>query len=694
MTEQFSNFSQSSLAAAITASQIKISVASASTFPSIGNFRIVVQSFDVTTQIPTSAPELMLVTAVNGTQFTVTRGIEGTQAIAFASGAQVTHIVTAGVMQTLSGGISPLTTKGDIYGYSTTNDRIAVGTNGTVLIADSTQSLGVKWNTLSNANLANIFHFTDTTDSTVYTNGSMILDGGLGVAKQIRTNTSIAANTSITAGTNMTCGATSFMAWFGSSRIQSQSDGILTLFNVAANDFTRLQWGGTGTSNPAIGHTGTTLNFVLADGSAACPISAASLTAPLLIGGSGTTQTLTYKTTTGTGATGADHIFVVGTNGGTEAMRIKNNGNIGINNGAQTIDAFLTVGGDSAYTYPAIGTTRGAINIIPLSGTNGNSVALTFATNSGGTVNTLASAGIYVATSGAFGARMYLGTAASFATGVVQAMQITESQNVIMSNNLQVLAKLVVGSGLPNAILTVDGDSTFSYPTPGTTRGAINIVPTVGTNDNSCAITFGAGGGGTPNDVATAGIYVQTSNSYGSRMYLCTTNSFGTGAKQALQIDSLQNILLTNKITNYNSIATVAGGIPSEVATIDSTGLTANVAASTLYAVPASGIGMYRVSCYVVETIAGSISSTLPNVQIVFTDNDSNTSITIDSTPILGIAGIGQTGALTANTVGTASSGVIVIYVKASTTIQYQTVNYASTVAGMTYALRIKLEAL
>lgn len=147
-------------------------------------------------------------------------------------------------------------------------------------------------------------------------------------------------------------------------------------------------------------------------------------------------------------------------------------------------------------------------------------------------------------------------------------------------------------------------------------------------------------------------------------------------------------------IGTYNGIATVSGGVPSELATIDSTGLTANVGASTLYAVPASGEGLYRVSAYVVETTAGSLSSTLPNVQIIFTDKDSNTSITIDATPVLGVAGIGQTGALTSNTVGTASSGAIVIYVKASTTIQYQSVNYASNLAGMTYAIRLKLEAL
>lgn len=148
------------------------------------------------------------------------------------------------------------------------------------------------------------------------------------------------------------------------------------------------------------------------------------------------------------------------------------------------------------------------------------------------------------------------------------------------------------------------------------------------------------------------------------------------------------------KINNYNNIATVSGGVPSELAKIDSTGLTGNVGATLLYSVPSSGAGMYRVSVLIVETTAGSVSSTLPNAQIVYTDNETGGSITIDATPILGVAGIGQTGALTTNTIGTTVTGVICINAKASTNINYQTVNYASNLAGMAYAIHIKLEAL
>lgn len=58
-------------------------------------------------------------------------GGTGTCTLAFAAGA--------------TANLSPLTTKGDLWGFSSSNTRLAVGTNGQFLSSDSTQALGVKW---------------------------------------------------------------------------------------------------------------------------------------------------------------------------------------------------------------------------------------------------------------------------------------------------------------------------------------------------------------------------------------------------------------------------------------------------------------------------------------------------------------------------------------------------------------------
>lgn len=52
-----------------------------------------------------------------------------------------------GVPDSAAGGgsTSPLTTKGDVWGFSSVDARIPIGTNGQVLTADSTQTLGLKW---------------------------------------------------------------------------------------------------------------------------------------------------------------------------------------------------------------------------------------------------------------------------------------------------------------------------------------------------------------------------------------------------------------------------------------------------------------------------------------------------------------------------------------------------------------------
>jgi len=76
----------------------------------------------------------------------------------------------------------PLTTKGDLYGFSTVPARVAVGTNGQVLTADSTATNGVAW---AAAGMTNPM---TTTGDTIYSSsGSTPARLGIGSTGQVLT---------------------------------------------------------------------------------------------------------------------------------------------------------------------------------------------------------------------------------------------------------------------------------------------------------------------------------------------------------------------------------------------------------------------------------------------------------------------------------------------------------------------------
>lgn len=79
------------------------------------------------------------------------------------------------------------------------------------------------------------------------------------------------------AGSVTAAGANS-LGWTSRSLMQSPSDGVITLYNAALSDFTRLQFGGATSSFPAIKRSGATLAFRLADDSADAAISGALFT--------------------------------------------------------------------------------------------------------------------------------------------------------------------------------------------------------------------------------------------------------------------------------------------------------------------------------------------------------------------------------------------------------------------------------
>lgn len=83
MADRYVNDASTTLAAGINDSADTITVADESLFPAKGNFRIRIDD------------ELLLVTGVSGTTWTVIRGVEGSAAASHESAAAVTHIVTA-----------------------------------------------------------------------------------------------------------------------------------------------------------------------------------------------------------------------------------------------------------------------------------------------------------------------------------------------------------------------------------------------------------------------------------------------------------------------------------------------------------------------------------------------------------------------------------------------------------------------
>jgi hypothetical protein len=185
--------------------------------------------------------------------------------------------------------------------------------------------------------------------------------------------------------------------------------------------------------------------------------------------------------------------------------------------------------------------------------------------------------------------------------------------------------------------------------------------------------------------LARGGTNVDLSASGGTNQFLAMSAGHVISSVQP----DFPNLSGVGKATKYNNISLVGNGFASEYATVDNVTATANIAATTLYAVPASGAGLYRLSYYVIVNRAATTSSTLPDLQLTWTDPDNSTLQTFG--PV-------DSATPSANTLTTTYSGTVVISAKASTNIQYQTgvtTAYAS-VGGtsMQYSIHLKVEAL
>ena len=115
--------------------------------------------FTIAIDPDTQTEEICYVTANSGDIFTITRAQAGSSAVAHASGATVRHVLTSSDLDffrdgaTAATGAIPesiLTTKGDLITRTTaTLQRLAIGSNGQVLTANSSASVGMSWADIS-----------------------------------------------------------------------------------------------------------------------------------------------------------------------------------------------------------------------------------------------------------------------------------------------------------------------------------------------------------------------------------------------------------------------------------------------------------------------------------------------------------------------------------------------------------------
>lgn len=168
MTRKYSSISvETTLASGISNSATTMTVAAGTGSALMGGVTLAagnVDQFTVALDVDTQNEEVVFITAVSSDTFTIVRGRAGTSAISHSGGATVKHVLTSDDLTFYTTGVATadaavpeniVTAKADLLVGASSGvvDNLAVGTNGQVLTADSTQTLGIKWATPTDVNL-------------------------------------------------------------------------------------------------------------------------------------------------------------------------------------------------------------------------------------------------------------------------------------------------------------------------------------------------------------------------------------------------------------------------------------------------------------------------------------------------------------------------------------------------------------
>jgi fibronectin-binding autotransporter adhesin len=219
-------------------------------------------------------------------------------------------------------------------------------------------------------------------------------------------------------------------------------------------------------------------------------------------------------------------------------------------------------------------------------------------------------------------------------TGKVQIAEFTG--NVLVGTSTDNGQKFqVVGTSRFSSTITavanqiIQGNlAAWSTSTQGTSTGGLHIGASSGTSNAGPALTFGARDASSGTN-AQAGIYINSDGSYGTRMYIATTDSYAAGSKTAISISELGvvNIIRStaSSSTSTGSLV-VSGGL----------GVGGAIYAGSIQATP---IGSSSAS-------SGAFTSLTANGAVTFTQNTASTSTTSGTLVVTG--GLGVSGRINA----------------------------------------------